>query len=504
MTSYVAEPHSQVEVRIWDFLLIGLGSLLLASMVGLHVESRAAEADALQNLNLGLNLSHHGVYGRAPDAVGYHIREPFFPWVLALTDQLYGLLGLPQVDYACSLEPANLEARCRTAYRAYKLPLVLFLAGMPLLGFLLVMQFTGRRSLAYPVAVLIGLDRTLILGTQDFLTELPAAFLMLLSTWLMVRVCLSWKVRTAILLGLSLAALVLTKVVFVYALPFVLGGLVLQGWLAPPRKPHLHAMLKAGTAVLVAYGCLVGGYMVRNFVTADNFALVEHRSYQVHTIRAWYNSMTHAEFLAGFDYYYPGPNRGQNWQRFATDNPDGFRMAAQTHYRNRVQQLLAEGKDWEEVSGIVSVEATEMMLADPLQHLQVTPLLAWRGVFLTFGLGYERPPLQTTIASDQGWQVPRPNLVWPTMLRGAFDVLLMVAMVALAVVALWRKRAIWFLPVLLALYSHSVYALVSHFIPRYAWPEMPLRLVALAICLHLLFTWVNGLRRDARAGMAAG
>jgi hypothetical protein len=43
-----------------------------------------------------------------------------------------------------------------------------------------------------------------------------------------------------------------------------------------------------------------------------------------------------------------------------------------------------------------------------------------------------------------------------------------------------------------ALYSHSVYAAISHFIPRYAIPEIPLR--AAALCAMLYFVWIASTR----------
>ena len=50
---------------------------------------------------------------------------------------------------------------------------------------------------------------------------------------------------------------------------------------------------------------------------------------------------------------------------------------------------------------------------------------------------------------------------------------------------LGRRRIEVVFVVLPALYLHAVYAVASHFIPRYATPEVPLRIwaTALLICL---------------------
>ena len=65
----------------------------------------------------------------------------------------------------------------------------------------------------------------------------------------------------------------------------------------------------------------------------------------------------------------------------------------------------------------------------------------------------------------------------------------LVGFLALLVVPLWfwfgRRRIEVVFVVLPALYLHAVYAVASHFIPRYAQPEVPLRIwaTALLVCL---------------------
>ena len=52
----------------------------------------------------------------------------------------------------------------------------------------------------------------------------------------------------------------------------------------------------------------------------------------------------------------------------------------------------------------------------------------------------------------------------------------------------------WLAATLPALYSHGVYAVASHFIPRYSVPEAPLRIVGLALSVYLvalLLTWAR-------------
>ena len=45
-----------------------------------------------------------------------------------------------------------------------------------------------------------------------------------------------------------------------------------------------------------------------------------------------------------------------------------------------------------------------------------------------------------------------------------------------------------FLP---ALYAHTAYAAVSHFLPRYALPQVPLRVVATMVLLFLVWSYLR-------------
>ena len=142
------------------------------------------------------------------------------------------------------------------------------------------------------------------------------------------------------------------------------------------------------------------------------------------------------------------------------------------------------------VNDTIADEAAALMVADPVQHLKVSLLLAWRGVFTERGLGFLANPMNRRLADLAGW-----NDWWrwrrPYGPTGATLVNL-TGFLALIVVPLWLwvgrgqfEAILVFLP---ALYAHGTYALASQFLPRYADPQIPLRVTATMVLLYLAWT----------------
>ena len=124
-------------------------------------------------------------------------------------------------------------------------------------------------------------------------------------------------------------------------------------------------------------------------------------------------------------------------------------------------------------------------------------LLAWRGVFVEEGLGFLGSPLTQRLADIHGLAV------WPRWRRayGATAATLtnIIGFFSLFLVPLWfwlgRGRFECVLVFLPALYLHGAYSLASHFLPRYALPEIPLRITATALLLHLVWSFFRERRK---------
>ena len=476
---------------------------------------RLSTEDGLYNLAVGIRLAQDGVYQRSPAQDGYQ-REPLGPSLIALTDLVAEPFGLGVPLECVSDGGVTRSEPCRMRYAPYRaVNLVVLLAGA--LGvFWLVLRVTGRRLLAYPGFLMAGQNATLLASADSFYTEIHAATLMVAVAALSWVTITTRRLGYAALLGLALSALVLTKVVFVYlwipiALTLAMGDLLRRriGWTT------------AGLvgALLVAQGIPVVGWMARNYLAAEDFSIVAAwRSADVLNQRVFLNGMRHDEWVAGFSYYLPqeladrsltGVPR-ESFERFEGQRPDGFRQVALASFGNRLDELgrdenpAVAGLDeldrlrW--LNDLVARETRRRLLADPVRHLKVSLLLAWRGVFVEEGLGFLTDPILNQRFADirglAGW----PRWRW-TYGATAATLVSLIGFLALGVVPLWfwlgRGRLDVVLIFLPALYSHGAYAVSSHFLPRYAAPEILLRVTATMLLLFLVWSSLQRIVRPA-------
>ena len=485
-------------------------ALLVYGYGNLSLQQRSA--DDLENLTLGVRLAQDGVFQRWPGQFGDHRREPLGPSLIAVTDLGSEALGRGSVPSECvSNESTFRRDSCRRAYAPYRVVnLALLLAGA--LGvFWLVLRLTGVRVLAYLGFLMTAQSAALLGGADAFLTEVHAA------TLIVAVAALSWTTATArrplyaALLGLALAGLVLTKVIFVYLWIPIALMLVAADWLR--RRVDWTTAGLVGV-LFTAQAIPVGGWMVRNYLTSGDFSIVEARSASVLGYRSTFNTMRHDEWTAGFAYYLPLTRASlqsagileESFKRFDSNGENGFRQTERRRNARRRAELNADdnpviaGLDeldqrrW--VNDTMSEESIARLLADPGQHLKVSLLLAWRGVFVEEGLGFVSDPPNprlADVADRHDW--PRWRRAYgPT---GAAFVNL-IGFLALIVVPLWfwlgRGRFDVILVFLPALYSHGVYALASHFPGRYAEPQIPLRVTATMLLLYLAWTSLRAVR----------
>ena len=484
-------------------LVYGCGNLSL----------RQSGADSLENLTLGIRLAQEGVFQLRRGQVGDHRREPFGPSLLAITHRVDEALGREVVPSDCVTDETVVRRNyCRRAYAPYRgLNLALLLAGA--LGvFWLVFRLTGVRMLAYLGFLMTAQSAALLYSADSFMTEVHAAALTV------AVAALSWTTATArrplyaALLGLALAALVLTKVIFAYLWIPVALMLVTADWLR--RRVDWTTAGLVGV-LFAAYAIPVGGWMVRNYLATDDFSIVESRSAQVLGYRSSYNTMRHDEWAAGFAYYLPLtrahlPSAGipeESFERFDARNAQGFRAMDSRRYRRRGAQLwtddnpaivgLDELGQRRSVNDTMADEASARLLADPVQHLKVSLLLAWRGVFTEEGLGFPREPRDQRLANIAGWNDwARWGWAYGPIGASFFNLVSFLALIAVPL-WLWLGRGqfetiLVFLP---ALYDHGACAMASHFLSRYAEPQIPLRVTALMMLLYLAWSSL----RTARA-----
>ena len=213
---------------------VALTGLCLAMLVYGYgnLSLRQSATDSLENVTLGLRLAHEGVFQRWPGQVGDHRREPFGPSLVAVADLAAAAVGRGAVPAECvSSETGSRVDSCVQAYAPYRaLNLALLLAGA--LGvFWLVFRLTSVRVLAYAGFLMTAQSAALLESADSFLTEVHAATLIVAVAVLSWITAASRRPTHAVLLGLALAALVLTKVIFAYLWIPVAVMLAAADWL---------------------------------------------------------------------------------------------------------------------------------------------------------------------------------------------------------------------------------------------------------------------------------
>ena len=472
-----------------------------------------ARADGLQNLRLGIMLAQDGTYRQFPRQVDEHSREPLGPSLIALTDIAAAATGFGALPIECvgdETEILTRSERCRHQYVPYQVTNLVLLVLGALGVFWLVLRLTGRRTLAYLAFLLTAQSAALLASADSFYTEVHAATLMVAVGGLAWLTATSRRLMLAALLGLALAALVLTKVVFTYLwIPIALA--LVAADLLRRRLDWTTAGLIG--VMLVAQSAPVAGWMARNYWVSGDFSVVEARSADVLLQRAFLNTMRHDEWGAGFAYYLP-PTGASGWLEGTPPEAfERFERRRSSSFRSVALRFLAGDELRDDSSGPqtgadanarrrviddeLADEALTRLLSNPAQHLKVGVLLAWRGVFVEEGQGFLGSPLTQRLADIHGLAA------WPRWRRayGATAATLtnIIGFFSLFLVPLWfwlgRGRFECVLVFLPALYLHGAYSLASHFLPRYALPEIPLRITATALLLHLVWSFFRERRK---------
>ena len=467
-------------------LLAGLCAAIFVYGVG-NLSVRPAADDGYQNLTLGLRLVDTGEYGRdGRDA----FREPFMPVIWGVMDRASQWIGLEPVPRDCMIDNVS---PCRSIYARLKIVNLVFLVAGAAVAFALVRRLTGSAWLACGAFLLAAQNGQLLMGVDRFYTEPHAATLLILTAFFAFRMFHRRRPTDGVWLGLVLAALVLTKVVFVYLWIFIALAFV--------TLDALDRGIGQSTALLVAVFLAshlvpVGAWMARNHSAVGAFTVVEGRQTGVLLTREAYHNMRDDEFAAAFWYYLPvTKNRlgdlgiaAQSIERIAPMNANSFRRR-----QNRGADPSA-------------LDVQSRLLTEPWQHLKISLLLAWRGVFLARSvagpsppdrdLGYSPRPRGNTLRLAEQWELllwPRWGVPFNTLLS---TILHLAGFLSLLVVPAWfwlaRKRFDVVLIALPALYCHGVYAVATHFIPRYADPETPLRSVTAMLLVFLVASLAGG------------
>lgn len=291
----------------WQWLLKVAICLVLAAVSVQHVNEASIKGDATQNLKITKNLFFHQSFSL--NTLGQtlyptNFREPVPPFVTAV----YLKLVLPD-EFAAETAEWHDGPIARLAKGVN-----VIWTFWGLLAFLqLSLMFISRwwlGWLAFAASFLFFFDTPGV--TNTLYTELPAATLMLTSTWAMATAFKAETKRSSVFLaltsGLLFGALCLTKTVFLVGIP---AYLALLGWTLVGRSQHpasapAPSRWRTLLIALVVFGCAITPWMLRNKAQLGTYEISSGRSGYVMLYRAYMDLMNDDEYRLGFALF--GPN----------------------------------------------------------------------------------------------------------------------------------------------------------------------------------------------------
>ena len=482
-----------------------LATLIFLVLRGATIPLEVPRADQSQYLSYAFNMLHSGVFGvRAvqPD----QRREPGYPLLLAAAMVLHPGVEIDGSTRRCVTAG---EPGCLAAVTGLKAINVLFLGLSGVGAFAAVLAVTGRPAAAWIAFMWLMASASYGQYAGRFFPEVVAGFLIValsLRTW---RLASGPPARRGwFATGLLLGALTLTKATFYYLAPLLGLALAAHGVLTKRASLReaaiLGVMLLAGTAILTV------PWQLRNLISTGTTDL-SGRAGLVLTVRANFNELPAGGSLGTMATFTP---HNTSLRAYLTDHWLTPGVAAfleppndpKTRAYDR-QRELAVPRGYNaysaELDSLLEAEALARIRANWTGHLRLTPVLAYRGLFVDSGLGFiperlndeERAPRagNLLLGASPGWFYPAPIVQNALLFLPAF--------LAFAWCALTGRWALVFL-MLPAAYLFGLQSFASHNLPRYSVPLIPMLVVIATVVATLLGKRIAALGRRSAAGPA--
>lgn len=446
-----------------------LFSMLCAFGYSLKIKPPSAEyGDSPQYLSEAYHIHAHGTFSPAmtPDDVPPGIgREPGYATFLAALMRVDP--GFGRFTPACLVQPESCDA---AMYRVPQLAnaALIGLAGLTL--FAAVRLLTGS-PLAAGVAggyllLNVQMHKDWFYIASDHLALWLLTLAMLATVW--AARAPGWIRWGAV--GLALAALTFVKAIFLY---FTAPMLVGAGIAAVVRPPHRRRIATAAAAVGFVYVALIGGWIVRNDVSAGRLAFTDMRSGIALSTREVFNHMTPQQYVAAFVFWTRGFGDGLAKRLFPADvvdpfelgQPGGFYDVGQFGYDRRLTDIaLSRGVSRIDAARELDRDLMTSIATHPVAHALTTLPVFYRGIWV-----------------DEFIVVGLP--VFLVILAGA------------------ARRREWLLFLLLSIggFNLLLYALISLNIPRYQMTAVP----SIALATGIMAAALARRYRDRRKANAA-
>lgn len=460
-----------IRARPVRVLLAVVGLAVLGTVWIGRITGATIDEDGGHTLRMALNLVHGGVMSMDTEAPlqPSMYREPL-PVLVAAA-------AVAGVDAAWGRAESAQYFEGRRA-RFVKLTNVAWILLLCAGVYAAIRLFSPSRILAVAGALLVNLELPLMpsgltgLGLDSLNSDLPAAALLVTGSALLAAgLFQSGSLRCAVA-GLVFGALALVKASFLYVFMGLVVSVLLLGLVLLKRQGKGDVLARS-LALVAVFAAVVAPWMLRNHAQFGSWSIAE-RGGVVLLIRAVKDRMTAEEYRGAFYVWAPpgvrpavgwllgyGPGdlqrggRLQRLNRYPTADFHPEDVAAEragrpdlaiSYYRQARAQRQQLYNEIGTTSGSTEVDrrlqdrALRMIQDAPLRHLATTVPFLWRGAFVAF------PVLAVAlIAAMRRHDLRRAAFLWPSLGLILF------------------------------------YGLLTHFIPRYGTPIVPVVIVAVLI-----------------------
>ena len=424
-------------------------------------------SDAGQNLQSALNLVGHGVYGEGVfEGIPEHgfRREPF-PNVLLAIHLLISSWFVPGMDFTQAHQDQDFLRIAKGVNVSY---VAVLLGGLWILLRRLIRP--GFIADGLSLVLFFFVDRYFIqFEINDLNTELPASACLVWFSLLLVLAHQQGRGRWLMASGLGFGLLVLTKASGAYVALVAIPILAFYLHCKAPYFLRTFALISLGFALAVL------PWVVRNS-RHFNRPVIAQGGGDVLLIRSSFNTMTPEEYRNSFYAYAPvivrdhvlGPAMslsendfecGYKLDRFNRNLPCD-RLALEENRYQDVRSFYQIGKRALPSSmGLLRDEkqaiALKRIRENPLQHILVSVPMAWRGLW--------------SFAKVKYW------------LGTGLNFFAYASMFVAVVLGIVQKKFIWLAISIIPAGYFLFYAFLSHFIPRYSEPMIPLAFVCMSV-----------------------
>ena len=447
------------------FCLIAACPLSLTSLTTYDLP----KADALENVQGAYSFYHNLLRagtrdpGYNADVMAKATREPLYPAILSLTLRGFGGQNLKAHGFKC-FEIANL---CPDVlYRTKLVNWVFYVLSCVTLG-LSIIFLTRRRWLALFIMALLSVNSAMITVTNNWMTEPPALFFLLIhSVALYAAYASRYRKSAAIIAGVTLAALILTKTIFLYLPIFYALGILAAFVIADiKKKPDLAAHAKNFIIAVGIAAILITPSLIADQKASTSIASKMERGSAVLAIRAEYDAMPWSDIPHAFIFFTPDIGPKIILKYFEQETYDRFYRDSDKSYYRKVKNGEGLAYDLAKKDKIsLQSAALTIIKQNWLKHIALSPAFAYEGLFIPKKAYFDNYKCSASKAIS-------------TIVNFSLIILCIAGVVYLIRIGRYE----YLLLAAPAIYSFGMHSFLTHYWPRYSIPLLGIGLVFLSV-----------------------